>query len=227
MFEQMFDYGDGRQVTTKQLENHFYSTMQTVKEMISASFANHPKNRIFAFSGYFARFLLWLLALVSAFVGVLPVFDRLIGEDIAAAALPSLVAGMLMTALMAVLVHIIARLNVVRRILRLVAVLLICVLFLGLLLFIAVSSGVLLPMACAVAAGFFLLALSENCRRRTKLGDQLTERILGLRSFLQEAERERIIALVESDPAYFYNVLPTRWSWVSQTNGPGISPISA
>ena len=63
------------------------------------------------------------------------------------------------------------------------------------------------------AAGFgallFLAILAiGHMSRRTKQSVRLLGRILGLKTFIQAAEMDRINQLAEDDPSYFYHVLP-------------------
>ncbi len=44
--------------------------------------------------------------------------------------------------------------------------------------------------------------------KRTQKSTQLMGKILGLKNFIQTAEADRISALVEENPSYFYNILP-------------------
>ncbi|NLB89765.1 MAG: DUF2207 domain-containing protein, partial [Clostridiales bacterium] len=44
--------------------------------------------------------------------------------------------------------------------------------------------------------------------QRTKYGQQITQEVIGFKRFIEVAEKERLEALIEEDPAYFYHVLP-------------------
>ncbi len=88
-------------------------------------------------------------------------------------------------------------------------------LIIGLILFllIPVAIGILILkmpiqtavcLACTVIGGI----LSTNIKRLTKYGAKLTGEILGFKEFIQTAEIDRLNALVEENPQYFYNVLP-------------------
>ncbi len=52
----------------------------------------------------------------------------------------------------------------------------------------------------AIIAGF----LSQ----RTSYGQRITEEVLGFKRFIEVAEKDRLEALIEEDPAYFYHILP-------------------
>jgi len=65
------------------------------------------------------------------------------------------------------------------------------------------------------------VALRPLVRRRTPWGHAMLERVLGLRRFILAARRERIEALFDENPEYFYDVLPYamalglthKWAW--------------
>ncbi|MDD3051200.1 MAG: DUF2207 domain-containing protein, partial [Candidatus Cloacimonetes bacterium] len=44
--------------------------------------------------------------------------------------------------------------------------------------------------------------------RRTPEGVKIYEKVLGFRNFIESAEKDKIDTLFESDPSYFYNILP-------------------
>ena len=44
--------------------------------------------------------------------------------------------------------------------------------------------------------------------KRTPYGNEMLGKIRGFKSFLQTAEKEKLEAMVESDPTYFYDILP-------------------
>lgn len=50
--------------------------------------------------------------------------------------------------------------------------------------------------------------LSACIPRRSDYGKQLLGEIIGFRNFIEVAEKERLEALIEEDPQYFYNTLP-------------------
>jgi uncharacterized membrane protein YgcG len=58
--------------------------------------------------------------------------------------------------------------------------------------------------------GFFVVApfLIFGMDTRTEWSNELYGKVLGFRNFIRDAELERIEALAEENPSYFYNVLP-------------------
>lgn len=52
------------------------------------------------------------------------------------------------------------------------------------------------------------MAMSSFIPRRTDYGREILEHIIGFRNFVEVAEKDRLEALLEEDPEYFYNTLP-------------------
>ncbi len=59
-----------------------------------------------------------------------------------------------------------------------------------------------------LGAGFFSILLSVFTTRRSSYGQAISERIVGFRNFLRDAEKEKLEALMEENPEYFYDILP-------------------
>lgn len=57
-------------------------------------------------------------------------------------------------------------------------------------------------------ASFAGMAMSSFIPRRTDYGREILEHIIGFRNFVEVAEKDRLEALLEEDPEYFYNTLP-------------------
>ncbi|MBE0450991.1 MAG: DUF2207 domain-containing protein [Clostridia bacterium] len=59
-----------------------------------------------------------------------------------------------------------------------------------------------------VILAFLVLQLSPYAQKRTQKGNEWLAQLLGLKAFIENAEKNRILTLIEEDPDYFYNVLP-------------------
>lgn len=60
----------------------------------------------------------------------------------------------------------------------------------------------------ALFAFFIIVIAAINMSKRTPYGNQNLGKILGLRRFIEEAEKDRLEYLVNDNPQYFYKVLP-------------------
>lgn len=59
-----------------------------------------------------------------------------------------------------------------------------------------------------VLAGLATVILTSNIRKRTAYGEMLYSQIAGFKEFLLLAEKDRLEILIESNPSYFYDILP-------------------
>jgi len=57
-------------------------------------------------------------------------------------------------------------------------------------------------------ASFIMNLLLKSMHKRTPKGNELYGKILGFKDFLEKVEKEKLEALVESNPNYFYDILP-------------------
>ena len=82
------------------------------------------------------------------------------------------------------------------------------------------------PSAAVRVAAFFTSIMS----RRTEYGDRILEKVLGFREFIETAEKEKLEMMFESNPSYFYNILPYAMvlglsaKWSAHFEGLAISP---
>lgn len=60
----------------------------------------------------------------------------------------------------------------------------------------------------AIVLYFIIVIATINMGQRTKYARQKLGNILGLRTFIEEADKERLELLVHDNPTYFYDVLP-------------------
>ena len=62
--------------------------------------------------------------------------------------------------------------------------------------------------AVGVLIGIIAFVMSFFIRQRSDMGHELKQKINGFKIFLETAEKEKLETLVESDPSYFYDILP-------------------
>lgn len=66
----------------------------------------------------------------------------------------------------------------------------------------------LIELGIQVVSLIFIMILVTLMKRRTKYGTEVLGRILGFKTFLKTAEKEKLETLVNQNPEYFYNILP-------------------
>lgn len=83
-----------------------------------------------------------------------------------------------------------------------------------------------------LAATVIGMILAAGMRRRTERGAQWSGRILGLKHFIETVEADKLKMLVESDPQYFYSILPYAYvlgvtdKWAKQFESIAVAPPS-
>lgn len=86
----------------------------------------------------------------------------------------------------------------------------------------ALLTGVAVAVASAI--------LSLFIRRRTDRGHELLQKITGFKMFLETAEKERLEALVNENPTYYYDILPYAYvlgvsdAWTKNFEGIELEP---
>ena len=90
------------------------------------------------------------------------------------------------------------------------------------------------PCIYALIGGFVIylcaFILSFFVRKRTDDGHRMLQMINGFKIFLETAEKEKLEALVEDDPQYFYNILPYTYvlgvskKWVEKFESIAVEP---
>lgn len=84
----------------------------------------------------------------------------------------------------------------------------------------------------SVITGIYLFILGCCYRKRTEKNNILYGRALGFREFIDVADRDRIEALAEENPMYFYDILPYAYAlelsdkWMKNFEGMLLEPVS-
>ena len=209
LFNSLFRYGDGRQVTTEQLKDHFYKDIAEAKGEVKARFAGAQALYDRGTAG--VRWLTMLLGLVPMIW---------LSCVCAQAEMAGGVAGVMegsIACLPFIAAYGITRLVGRQRfkmkpVVQGLCYLGIAVVTLGLIslfgLRIVTAELPLWMRVCPVAGSAATLLISMFIRRRSAYGAKVLAQILGLRQFILMAEKDRLEALTHEDPAYFYRMLP-------------------
>ncbi len=228
MFEALFKKGES--VNVSSLKNTFYTTMETTKTKVANSFKARP---IFTKTSMtmqgFVGFLTALPVVLAFFFTIL--YD--IGELMSAGIFSVLALGLVLGPVYALikLVKSWRGLERRKRFFRLVLSLVILgVAFIGFIGFMALFADSLLLGIASVVATMMTAICAMFIRKRSKLGTDLMGKVLGLKNFIEKAEKDRIIMLVQENPNYFYSVLPYAYvlgvtdRWAKNFDRIGIQP---
>ncbi|MDD4188829.1 MAG: DUF2207 domain-containing protein [Eubacteriales bacterium] len=210
MFDKLFiHYGDGRSVNTEDLKNIFYVTINSVKKMIENAYNLNKSKNVYKFSGKVMNVVLKFIAYITTFITLFSLFVLIAGTEYEGISM----IGFAAVAILPVwyIVNLIVRWDTFiprKRFGMVFAGIMMNAFILGPVIYYSFSSGQGLLFIFGFAVSVAILALSCMSNKRTELGDRYMERILGLRNFIENAEKDRINALVEENPKYFYDVLP-------------------
>jgi len=206
MFAKFFK--DGPEATTDKLENKFYKTVQKVQSMVAADYTGGES--------LFTKASMRLKPLLG-FLTILPMVLTVYLEAYRATYLvgPSLMLGgfigLAMLLPIFLLIHIMRTWKIQSNTARAVE--------LGLSLgawaavviwFVAKSQdNIHTALPWVAAAGTLILSLcAAFISKRTKQSAEWYAKISAFRDFIVLAEKDKLVALVEQNPSYFYNVLP-------------------
>ena len=230
LFQGLFHSRDS--VSDKELEEKFHSTLESSKTQLKDYFQSSKSRRIFTGSSLVARVLASLIAIVPiAALALLGSYIKVVSElwfvPVALFAVLFLVSLILMMVTY-------DRWNSQSSGKRLGLFGGSCVLCGVSLLFLMCYGVYIVSMPAAtllcIGASVLLALLAVVMKKHTPQGQAWTEKILGLREFIETAELDRINTLVEENPEYFYSVLPFAYvlgltdKWAKQFESIAVPP---
>ena len=213
LFTQLFALGDGTTVTSKQLENKLHEHIAHAQAGVKAHYTDVEDSRVVAKTNVpftlLGGLLAFLMGLLVAGIASQPRWIHDLGELVYLAVIAVL--AVLMIGMFYLLwkpftdkEHASPATWLFAVVMALAALLVVLVILVLTLPNLIKAASALLGFAALGTAGWFL----STPYRRTPLGDDYKARILGFREFLRVAEKPRLEALLEDNPAYFYDTLP-------------------
>jgi uncharacterized membrane protein YgcG len=228
LFYTLFQYGDGKSVSTRALTNKFYLAVSQAKSDITESFTDNLQRRIYvkgtARYSVYTTFLAALPIVTILFQGFLVLMGELWPALLFTIpfslflVIPSLVLGSVIAGQSGK------------------TALIFSLIFGG-------FSAVIFAFLCTVegdvsifkyCAAIFTTILTSIfvaiMPRRTQYGDKILEKTLGFKEFINAAEKEKLEVLFESKPSYFYAILPYAMvlglsdKWSAHFDGMSVEP---
>lgn len=206
MFDEMFSSGD--RVSTKDLRNKFYLTIRDTKKRIAKRFSNQPDQVFRHSSQVVSDICSGFAAVPPAFVlAISAYYVTYVGAIAVIAGVFSFFIGFL---LYAGYTQLLLRWQSTVRSSRRTMTILWIVATAGFLALVSVAGwSVCGPYALVVAGGSLLMGLlAPLLRQRTRQSRIWLGQILGLKRFIERAEKDRLEMLVAERPEYFYHILP-------------------
>lgn len=207
MFKKLFELGKGGRVTMADLNTKFYLTIAATQKAVTDFFTKDPARAVYDARNNKYSYLTMLFAFIPAFLINAEIFSAFEGKG------PLIFLGFFIALGFVVLFSVFcgnlalkAAGNKKTAAATGIASLLLTAALGSLAVFLSNLSPVryLAAIAATFACGFFTAVMNK----RTPYGDKITEKVLGFREFIDKAERDKLERLFDSDPAYFYNILP-------------------
>ena len=208
-FNELFDgYAIDNIVDVKYLKNSFYITLSKVKKELIKSFKDR---NFYSKEGKIASFFITFIGILILFLVFIGQFNELNpyqpGLIFVFAFFLSLFIGLFLSSSAHLLSIVKTRFPVEKVKTVIGAIFSSFVPLIGAigLLFITKADSVYwIGLGLAIAIIFF----APYANKRTEIGREWLSHILGLKQFIDSAEKNRILTLIDDDPEYFYHVLP-------------------
>ncbi len=232
VFKKLFNLGDGTRVSTDDLTNKFYTTVSKAKLDIKKSFTDNPERAIYVKGNKLFTALTGLFAALPIISILAEGFMTFTGEGAITALFAIPFSLFLIIPTMMLGSAITSRGEGAR------AKILFALLFGGFsFAFFAVftvwAGGVpIYKYIAAVASGIIVSIFVTIMSRRTEYGDKILEKTLGFKEFIKEAEKDKLEMMFESNPSYFYSILPYAMvlnlsdKWSAHFDGIAVEPPS-
>ena len=208
MFNELFNLGGGRSVTMEEFGRNFNSVIDDAKDLIYEEYEENPEKVIFEnrkglklFTGFLAILPLTAFMFQTAFRAANDRTELIV--IVLAFSIPNLVIYFL-TALA------VGRGAGLRKRWAVTTTIIISVIFtiVTTLLIAVIGETSLLNYFASVISTFLGALFTFAITKRTEYGDRMLEKCLGFRDFIKNAEKDRLETLFDSNPSYFFNILP-------------------
>lgn len=209
MFHGLFS--SGSTVSSKSLKHKFYKTMELATADINRFFTKIPENRIYTRSSTVARVISWLLCGLPFALSALACLyasgasEDTMGITSMAIFIASLVFGGLNIGLWDKR-HASTKGSFAAGVIALAIITILAAL--GAAFGIALYSGLILPVFFGAGATLVAMFFAIFTNKRTERNTRLLGEIVGFKQFIEYAELDKLKAMVEQDPQYFYNIIP-------------------
>jgi len=203
-------------VTNKQLQNSFYQHIANAKADIARYYNGNPQRSIFSKKASVFKVLFGIVTMVpAALIIASTVYFATYREEAAfIAGIAVFVTGTILVLLWSITAKRWPSLSKASRVLAFIGCVLVSVVFALIFIMIAYFSEAvfdpmfMIKMGVTFGLSAVNIALIAYMDKRTALGVEYLGKILGLKQFIETAEKDRLEMLVRDDPTYFYKLLP-------------------
>lgn len=210
LFEQLFLKGNGTSVKSENISGDFYKEVSNAAKNIAKQYKG--KKKIKSTLSYVAAAVSFIICTIPLIILTLA-NEKLYEESIFDSfhlpilALNIVILLILFGILVAIKIEVADFHNIL---VKVISYIVLSSIFTVILIFIYRSNPFIsrrLVILCALSSTFGAL-IASFIPKRSKYGNEMLGKILGFRKFIKTAEKERLEALLNEDPEYFYNTLP-------------------
>ena len=231
VFDKLFSCGDGTSVSTDDLTNKFYQTIYEAKNDIKKSFTDDAERAIYVQGNKLFTALTALLAALPVITVLMQGFLAFTGEG-PISILFAVPFSLFLIIPTFVLGSAIANRGAPGQKGKIVFFIFFGGFSLLFFAFFTVSAGgvPIYKYLSAVGSGIIVAVFVNLMTRRTPYGDRILEKTLGFKEFIKTAERDKLEMMFESNPSYFYSILPYAMvlglsdKWSSHFEGMSVAP---
>ncbi|MBK5252839.1 MAG: DUF2207 domain-containing protein, partial [Peptostreptococcaceae bacterium] len=216
MFASLFDeHGVDGKVETEDLKYQFANTISAVKSEISDSLGRYAEKPLYTKKSKNLGMMFKALALLPLYLMAMKYLNSVFGAG-PRILLTALIPTLAIYIPIALFIEGFKRRYVISKGSMVLRVMLFVVIFvfgaiIGFLLYLVVKTygvnATMIPFILAAASTVGIYALGAIMKQKTEYGKRVMEKILGLKQFIETAEKPKLEMLFDENPSYFYDVL--------------------
>lgn len=207
LFNSLFKYGNGRRVTGEKLKTYFGEEVSKATQGVKEEFKGNNKLRDSS-----SQIRGFLLSIISA----IPIIScMMVAREVDHGS----VVGYVMFSIFILIIHLVfylifymllkKRHGLTKKNKKIASIVIVSFIYLTIIIFPFVFTDLdALIIIVSIIVSLIGNILSSCVPRRSDYGKELLGEIVGFRNFMEVAEKDRLEALLEGDPEYFYNTLP-------------------
>jgi uncharacterized membrane protein len=216
MFTSLFDeHGVDGKVETEDLKYQFADTISAVKSEISDSLGKYAEKPFYTKKSKNLGRIFKALALIPLYLMAMKYLNSVFGAGLTIL-LTALIPTLAIYIPIALFIegfkrrYVISKGSMVLRVILLIVIILFGI-FIGFWLYLVVKTygvnATMIPFILAAASTVGIYILGAIMRQKTEYGKSVMEKILGLKQFIETAEKPKLEMLFDENPSYFYDIL--------------------
>lgn len=207
LFNSLFKYGNGKKVTGEKLKTYFGEEVSKATQSVKQEFKGNNKLRDSS-----SQIRGFLLSIISA----IPIIScMMVAREVDHGA----VVAYIMFSIFILIIHLVfylifymllkKRHGLMKKNKKIASIVIVSFIYLIMIIFQFLFTDLdALIIIVSIIVSLIGNILSSCVPRRSDYGKELLGEIVGFRNFIEVAEKDRLEALLEGDPDYFYNTLP-------------------